>query len=70
MVMTEDEVWDAGDMGCGELVLALRMRLKGMPGQLRFVYETLDSCCGFERGWYIDDLSFAAFCDDEAFPPA
>jgi hypothetical protein len=41
---------------------------QGQAGQLRFVYETLDSCCGFERGWYIDDLSFAAFCDDEAFP--
>jgi hypothetical protein len=40
---------------------------QGMPGQLRFVYETLDSCCGFERGWFIDDLSFAAFCDDEPF---
>ena len=42
---------------------------EGMPGQLRFVYETGDSCCGFERGWFIDDLSFAAFCDDEPFPP-
>jgi hypothetical protein len=21
----------------------------------------------FERGWFIDDSSFAAFCDDEAF---
>ncbi len=29
-----DACWDAGGMGCGELVLALRMRLKGMPGQL------------------------------------
>jgi tRNA 2-thiouridine synthesizing protein A len=27
--------WDAGDMGCGELVLELRMRLQPMqPGQL------------------------------------
>jgi len=40
---------------------------EGQAGQLRFVYETLDSCCEFERGWYIDDLSFAAFCDDEPF---
>lgn len=26
--------WDAGDLGCGELVLELRTRLKGMPGQV------------------------------------
>jgi len=26
--------WDAGDLGCGELVLELRMRLKRMPGQV------------------------------------
>jgi tRNA 2-thiouridine synthesizing protein A len=30
-----DAEWDAGDMGCGELVLELRMRLKALqPGQL------------------------------------
>lgn len=29
----EDDVWDAGDMGCGELVLALRKRLAAMPGR-------------------------------------
>jgi tRNA 2-thiouridine synthesizing protein A len=30
-----DEEWDAGDMGCGELVMHLRLRLKPMqPGQL------------------------------------
>lgn len=34
MVMTEDEVWDAGDMGCGELVMALRLRLRDMPGRV------------------------------------
>jgi tRNA 2-thiouridine synthesizing protein A len=27
--------WDAGDMGCGDLVLELRMRLKSLePGQV------------------------------------
>jgi tRNA 2-thiouridine synthesizing protein A len=32
--MYPDSEWDAGDMGCGELVLELRMRLKPMrPGQ-------------------------------------
>jgi tRNA 2-thiouridine synthesizing protein A len=30
-----DAVWDAGGMGCGDLVLALRMRLAAMePGQV------------------------------------
>jgi tRNA 2-thiouridine synthesizing protein A len=30
-----DDRWDAGDMGCGELVLELRARLAGLrPGQL------------------------------------
>ncbi len=32
--MDEDDTWNAGDMGCGELVLELRMRLLGMPGQV------------------------------------
>lgn len=27
-----DAVWDAGDLGCGELVLDLRKRLRAMPG--------------------------------------
>jgi len=31
----EDAVWDAGDMGCGDLVLELRMRLHSMkPGDV------------------------------------
>jgi tRNA 2-thiouridine synthesizing protein A len=30
-----DETWDAGDLGCGELVLELRLRLGSMrPGQV------------------------------------
>jgi tRNA 2-thiouridine synthesizing protein A len=30
-----DEVWDAGDMGCGELVLELRARMARLgPGQV------------------------------------
>lgn len=32
--MTEDDTWDAGEMGCGELVLELRMRLGAMPGRV------------------------------------
>ena len=30
----EVERWDAGDMGCGELVMALRLRLRAMPGRV------------------------------------
>jgi tRNA 2-thiouridine synthesizing protein A len=34
MIRTDQE-WDAGDMGCGELVLELLLRLKSMsPGQI------------------------------------
>jgi hypothetical protein len=32
----------------------------GMLGQLRFSYDTVDGCCDFERGWFIDDLSLCA----------
>jgi tRNA 2-thiouridine synthesizing protein A len=28
---TPDAEWDAGDLGCGDLVLALRLRLKELP---------------------------------------
>jgi tRNA 2-thiouridine synthesizing protein A len=28
-----DFEWDAGEMGCGELLLKLRVRLRQMPGQ-------------------------------------
>jgi tRNA 2-thiouridine synthesizing protein A len=29
-----DAEWDAGDLGCGQLVLDLRNRLKAMPGDV------------------------------------
>ena len=29
-----DAVWDAGDLGCGELLLELRKRVRAMPGQV------------------------------------
>lgn len=33
-----DAQWDAGELGCGELLLKLRVKLRGMPGQtLRLV---------------------------------
>ncbi|MEX1362017.1 MAG: DUF4215 domain-containing protein [Nannocystaceae bacterium] len=28
----------------------------GESGRLRFEYDTHDSCCSFEKGWFIDDL--------------
>ena len=31
---THDDVWDAGDLGCGELVIHLRNRLRKMPGRV------------------------------------
>lgn len=34
MTQTEHETWDAGDMGCGELVMELRMQLQAMPGRV------------------------------------
>ncbi|WP_138472850.1 sulfurtransferase TusA family protein [Poseidonocella sp. HB161398] len=29
-----EETWDAGPLGCGELAVLLRLRLKRMPGQV------------------------------------
>jgi tRNA 2-thiouridine synthesizing protein A len=29
-----DAEWDAGDLGCGELVIHLRTRLRAMPGKV------------------------------------
>ncbi|WP_144147189.1 sulfurtransferase TusA family protein [Paraburkholderia sp. BCC1884] len=29
-----DVEWDAGELGCGELLLKLRTKLRGMPGQV------------------------------------
>jgi tRNA 2-thiouridine synthesizing protein A len=30
-----DAIWDAGDLGCGDLVLQLRFRMQGLsPGQV------------------------------------
>lgn len=31
--------------------------LAGQTGNLRFEYQTLDSCCSFEQGWFIDDIT-------------
>ncbi len=37
--------------------------LAGAMGQIRFTYNTGDGCCDFERGWYIDNLNFAQYCE-------
>lgn len=34
----------------------------GNVGYVRFVYNTTDGCCSFERGWFIDALNFATDC--------
>lgn len=31
--------------------------LSGQTGTLRFEYQTVDGCCSFEQGWFIDDIS-------------
>ena len=36
-----DQAWDAGDLGCGELVIELRFKVKAMrPGQVIRVHAT------------------------------
>ncbi|MBI1394524.1 MAG: sulfurtransferase TusA family protein [Betaproteobacteria bacterium] len=36
-----DDDWDAGDLGCGDLVIALRLRMRAMqPGQIIRVHAT------------------------------
>lgn len=34
----------------------------GQVGMVRFTYDTMDSCCEFERGWFIDVTSFGTTC--------
>jgi tRNA 2-thiouridine synthesizing protein A len=38
--MHHDEEWNAGDMGCGDLVLDLRKKLRAMPGKVLKVIAT------------------------------
>ena len=40
----------------------------GMVGRVRITYNTQDACCNFERGWFIDNLNFAQYCNDPQFP--
>ncbi len=32
--IASDSLWDAGDLGCGDLVMALRVKLNAMPGKV------------------------------------
>jgi len=36
--------------------------MAGQVGYVRFVYDTTDSCCDWERGWYVDALNFGQDC--------
>lgn len=36
--------------------------LVGHVGLVRFSYNNIDTCCGEEKGWYIDQLNFATDC--------
>lgn len=51
----EIDDWDAVSIDMGVAAGAL--------GQLRLTYNSTDSCCGGERGWFIDNLNFAQPCD-------
>lgn len=39
---SHDIAWDAGDLGCGDLVLALRLRVRADPGKV-FKITALDA---------------------------
>jgi hypothetical protein len=36
--------------------------LVGKLAHVRFVYNTTDGCCGWERGWFVDELNVAEDC--------
>jgi len=40
---------------------------EGMVGRLRFTYNSKDGCCDLERGWFIDNLDFAQYCQESPF---
>ncbi len=35
---------------------------QGQTGLLRFTYDTLDACCSFEQGWFIDNIQTGMGC--------
>lgn len=46
----EGDAWDQVSIATGELA--------GQVGRLLFTYDTADSCCHSEQGWFIRDLNF------------
>ncbi len=38
------------------------MGLQGQTGIVEFGYDTVDDCCDFEKGWYIESLNIATEC--------
>jgi hypothetical protein len=55
---TDDRPADAWDA----ITLSVPPSLVGKVGRVQLKYDTRDSCCNFERGWYIDALNFATDC--------
>ena len=47
--------WDA-------ISLPVPPQFVGQLGRVRFLYDTSDGCCQFERGWFVDALNFATDC--------
>jgi cysteine-rich repeat protein len=41
-----------------KIVIAVPPQLIGKMGIVRLTYTTIDSCCGFERGWFIRKSNF------------
>lgn len=57
-MITHDHEWDAGELGCGELVLGVRKRLRAHPGQvLRLVAR--------DSGAAVDLQAFCNMTGDE-----
>ena len=52
--LNEDSARGEGDWDDIEVDAAAHA---GVPGMIRFEYDTFDDCCGFEQGWYIDEIN-------------
>lgn len=54
---------DTADASAWSLVeLPLPEPLHGQMGIIEFGYDTVDECCTFEKGWYIDALNVGTEC--------
>ncbi|MEM7153828.1 MAG: hypothetical protein AAF799_13350 [Myxococcota bacterium] len=45
-----------------QVELAVPEPLQGQLGIIEFGYDTVDECCTFEKGWYIDSLNVGTEC--------